>query len=62
MDPRLKPYFDHVHVLFWPVLVWNLIRIIRWRARTGQEALLAVNCFGAIRFVQPDGYPAPGHK
>ena len=59
MDPRLKPYFDHVFVLFWPVLVWNLIRIARWQARTGQDGLWAVNCFGGIRLVRVSDAPHP---
>ena len=52
IDPRLKPYFDHVLVLFWPVLVWNLVRIARWQACTGQDGLWAVNCFGGVRLVR----------
>jgi len=49
MEPSLKPYFDHVWPVFWPWLVWNLIRFARWHLRTGQDALLAVDCFGNIR-------------
>ena len=56
-DPALKPYFDHVLVLFWPVLVWNLIRIARWQARTGQDGLWAVNCFGGVRLVRVSDAP-----
>ena len=59
MDPRLKPYFDHVLVLFWPVLIWNLMRIARWRAHTGQDGLWAVNCFGGVRLVRASDTPRP---
>ena len=59
MDPRLKPYFDHVLVLFWPVLVWNLVRIARWQACTGQDGLWAVNCFGGVRLVRVSDAPRP---
>ena len=59
IDPRLKPYFDHVLVLFWPVLVWNLVRIARWQARTGQDGLWAVNCFGGVRLVRASDAPRP---
>ena len=58
-DPALKPYFDHVFVLFWPVLIWNLMRIARWQAHTGREGLFAVNCFGGIRLVRIDDAPRP---
>ena len=57
MDPRLKPYFDHVFVLFWPVLIWNLMRIARWQAHTGREGLFAVNCYGGIRLVRVSDAP-----
>ena len=59
IDRRLNPYFDHVFVLFWPVLVWNLIRIARWQARTGQDGLWAVNCFGGVRLVRVSDAPRP---
>ncbi|MEZ5998888.1 MAG: hypothetical protein R3B98_09365 [Hyphomonas sp.] len=49
MEPSLKPYFDHVWPLFWPWLWLNLIRFALWHQRTGQEALLTVDCFGNIR-------------
>ena len=52
MEPSLKPYFDHVWPVFWPWLVWNLIRFARWHLRTGQDALLAVDCFGNIRITR----------
>ena len=52
MEPSLKPYFDHVWPVFWPWLVWNLIRFARWHLRTGQDALLSVDCFGNIRITR----------
>ena len=60
-DPALKPYFDHVLMLFWPVLVWNLVRIARWQACTGQDGLWAVNCFGGVRLVRVSDTPCPEH-
>ncbi|MAU68509.1 hypothetical protein [Hyphomonas sp.] len=51
MHPDLQRYFNHVWPLFWPWLVWNLVRVARWHARTGREALMAVDCFGNIRLV-----------
>ncbi|MEZ5997407.1 MAG: hypothetical protein R3B98_01785 [Hyphomonas sp.] len=58
MDPRLKPYFDHVWPLFWPWLWWNLIRFARWHMRTGREALIDIDRFGNIRFVYFEDAPA----
>ncbi|MEZ5998806.1 MAG: hypothetical protein R3B98_08950 [Hyphomonas sp.] len=58
MDPRLKPYFDHVWPLFWPWLWWNLIRFARWHVRTGREALIDIDRFGNIRFVYFEDAPA----
>ena len=51
MPDGLRPYFDHVWPVFWPWLIWNLVRFARWHERTGQDALLAVDCFGNIRIV-----------
>ncbi|MEZ5969147.1 MAG: hypothetical protein R3C00_08865 [Hyphomonas sp.] len=52
MPDGLRPYFDHVWPVFWPWLIWNLVRFARWHVRTGQDALLAVDCFGNIRIVR----------
>ncbi|MEZ5947486.1 MAG: hypothetical protein R3C04_11675 [Hyphomonas sp.] len=52
MPDGLRPYFDHVWPLFWPWLIWNLVRFARWHERTGLNALLSVDCFGNIRIVQ----------
>lgn len=68
MHPTLRTYFDFVVPLFWPWLVWNLLRLARWHVRSGREALCKVDRFGNIRIVcisdppPPDGlytYDAP---
>ena len=59
MHPDLQRYFNHVWPLFWPWLVWNLVRVARWHARTGREALMAVDCFGNIRLVFVAEAPPP---
>ncbi|WP_375210567.1 hypothetical protein [Hyphomonas jannaschiana] len=59
MHPDLQRYFNHVWPLFWPWLVWNLVRVARWHARTGREALMAVDCFGNIRLVSLADAPPP---
>ena len=59
MHPDLQRYFNHVWPLFWPWLVWNLVRVARWHARTGREALMAVDCFGNIRLVCLADAPPP---
>ncbi|WP_156942210.1 hypothetical protein [Hyphomonas adhaerens] len=60
MHPDLQRYFTHVWPLFWPWLVWNLVRIARWHTRTGRDALMAVDCFGNIRLVFVADAPPPG--
>jgi hypothetical protein len=57
--PDLQRYFNHVWPLFWPWLVWNLVRVARWHARTGREALMAVDCFGNIELVCLADAPPP---
>jgi len=59
MHPALRPYFQHVWPLFWPWLVWNLLRFARWYERTGIEALLAVDRFGNIRITCVADVPLP---
>jgi hypothetical protein len=59
MHPDLQRYFNHVWPLFWPWLVWNLMRVARWHARTGRDALMAVDCFGNIRLVCLADAPPP---
>ncbi len=59
MHPGLRIYFDHVWPLFWPWLVWNLLRVAAWHERSGREALCAVDCFGNIRFVRISDAPPP---
>ena len=59
MHPDLQRYFNHVWPLFWPWLVWNLVRVARWHTRTGRDALMAVDCFGNIRLVCLADAPPP---
>jgi len=59
MHPALRPYFQHVWPLFWPWLIWNLVRFARWYERTGIEALLAVDRFGNIRITCVADAPPP---
>ena len=58
MPPALRIYFDHVWPLFWPWLIWNMVRVATWQERTGREALMAVDCFGNIRLVRMADAPA----
>ena len=58
MHPGLRPYFDHVWPLFWPWLIWNMVRVAAWQERTGRDALMAVDCFGNIRLVRMADAPA----
>ena len=59
MHPQLRAYFDFVWPLFWPWLVWNLLRVARWHTETGRDALIAVDRFGNIRFVRMADPPPP---
>ena len=59
MHPQLRIYFDFVWPLFWPWLVWNLLRVARWHTETGRDALMAVDRFGNIRFVRMSDPPPP---
>nr|WP_321360471.1 hypothetical protein [uncultured Hyphomonas sp.] len=59
MHPDLQRYFTHVWPLFWPWLVWNLLRVARWHTRTGRDALMAVDHFGNIRLVFVADAPPP---
>ncbi len=59
MNPTLRTYFDFVVPLFWPWLVWNLLRLARWHERSGREALCRVDRFGNIRFVRISDPPPP---
>jgi len=59
MHPQLRIYFDFVLPLFWPWLVWNLLRVARWHTETGRDALMAVDRFGNIRFVRMSDPPPP---
>ena len=59
MHPQLRIYFDFVWPLFWPWLVWNLLRVAEWHTATGRDALMAVDRFGNIRFVRMSDPPPP---
>ncbi len=48
--PRIARLFAHVHVLFWPWLWWQLLRLARWHAANGQpEVLLSVSRWGRLK-------------
>ena len=59
MHPELRRLFQLVWPVFWPWLVWNLLRVARWHMRTGREALFAVDHFGNIRFAYVADVPRP---
>ena len=59
MHPDLRPYFDHVWPLFWPWLIWNLLRVADWHTRTGQDGLFMVDCFGNVRLARLADGPGP---
>ncbi len=59
MNLSLRTYFDFVVPLFWPWLVWNLLRLAHWHERSGREALCMVDRFGNIRFVRISDPPPP---
>ena len=59
MHPDLRAYYDHVYPLFWPWLWWNMMRAVLWHQRTGRDALMAIDCFGNIRFVFVSDAPEP---
>jgi hypothetical protein len=57
--PDLQRFFNHVWPIFWPWLVWNLLRVARWHMRTGRDALMAVDCFGNIELTYVADVPPP---
>jgi hypothetical protein len=59
MHPDLRRLFQLVWPVFWPWLVWNLVRAARWYQRTGREALFAVDCFGNVRLTYVADAPPP---
>jgi hypothetical protein len=59
MHPDLQRFFNHVWPIFWPWLVWNLLRVARWHMRTGRDALMAVDCFGNIELTYVADAPPP---
>jgi hypothetical protein len=59
MHPTLRAYFDLVWPLFWPWLIWNLLRLARWHERTGRDGLFAVDCFGNLRLIALADAPPP---
>ncbi|WP_321491235.1 hypothetical protein [uncultured Hyphomonas sp.] len=59
MHPDLRRLFQLVWPVFWPWLVWNLVRVARWHLRTGREALFAVDCFGNVRLTYVADAPPP---
>jgi hypothetical protein len=59
MHPDLQRFFNHVWPIFWPWLVWNLLRVARWHMRTGRDAPMAVDCFGNIELTYVADAPPP---
>ena len=50
------PLFERVHPLCWPILWWNLNRLVRWLyANTPEDILFETNSWGmiTIRYVAP---------
>ncbi|MEZ5999639.1 hypothetical protein [Hyphomonas sp.] len=59
MHPDLRRLFQLVWPVFWPWLVWNLVRAARWHERTGRDVLFAVDRFGNLRFAFVADAPPP---
>ena len=59
MHPDLQRFFNHVWPIFWPWLVWNLLRVARWHMRTGRDALMPVDSFGNIELTYVSDAPPP---
>jgi len=59
MHPYLRRLFQLVWPVYWPWLVWNLLRVARWHLRTGRDELFAVDHFGNVRFAYVADAPPP---
>ena len=58
MNPCIRLMLRQVWPIFWPFLFWNLLRARDWHARTGRDALIAVDRFGNIHFLVLGDEPA----
>jgi hypothetical protein len=48
-DPHFADLFEHVHVMCWPILWWQLNTLFRWCKREGiPDVLYSVNDWGFI--------------
>ena len=48
--PLLAPYFEVVNPFFWPVLIWQLMKIAgEVTAAGGREALIHISWWGGVR-------------
>ena len=48
--PLLAPYFEAVNPFFWPVLIWQLMKMAsEVTAAGGREALIHVSWWGGVR-------------
>ncbi|MFN3911660.1 hypothetical protein [Hyphomonas sp.] len=47
--PRFAPLFNHVAAVFWPILWWQLNRLLKWCQREGiPDVLYSVSGWGFI--------------
>ncbi|MFN3912660.1 hypothetical protein [Hyphomonas sp.] len=52
-NPHFAPLFAYVHVLFWPILCWQINRFYTWAAREGiRDALYTINLWGFLTVVR----------
>ena len=57
--PLLAPYFEVVSPFFWPVLIWQLMKIAgEVTAAGGREALIHISWWGGVR-IEYLGDPKP---
>lgn len=61
-DPAFAGFFADVHWIFWPVLLWQLTRAVRWMEAWGcWDAMVRVRWWGGVEIVYlGDRDPAPG--
>lgn len=57
--PLLAPYFEAVNPFFWPVLIWQLMRMAREVTAAGRRgALIRISWWGGVR-IEYLGDPQP---
>lgn len=58
--PLLAPYFEAVNPFFWPVLIWQLMKMAsEVTAAGGREALIHVSWWGGVRIEYIGAEPDP---